>query len=271
MSNPVLAETAVETAYGERKYSKKRRFADDLFDNREASLNGELSLEEISVLVGKFKCGRKSNGSQCNCILAHFRDKNGVPDLQEAAAFVSDGRKLSNNCDKEEQRNYLRLEMLRTRVCDSKSGNNVYDKFYKETEVKLCRDCYAFHLGVKTQWVKDFSKHFHSGGEENICMFDTEHMYEDSSFFEDVTYEKAEKVFEHWGAIAAGREFVQMSQVRLSLSYQEAFEWMEEYFSMSESCPVSAKIHLDTGTKKACHVQYVKTRGKNHFSKAFGL
>ena len=55
---------------------------------------------------------------------------------------------------------------------------------------------------------------------------------------------------------ATGRHQAQYSQVRSSLRYQEAFTWMEYMFSLSESCPMSDVINLDTDTKTNIWKQY---------------
>ena len=58
--------------------------------------------------------------------------------------------------------------------------------------------------------------------------------------------------------ITVGRIQAQCSQVRSSIRHQEAFVWMEAYFSLFEACPMSDKINIDPDTKKSIYNKYVE-------------
>jgi hypothetical protein len=155
-------------------------------------------------LLCDHQCECKSNKSK-NCFMNSFVKPNLMPDTDRMCSFVHEGRQLTEHFDRNEAREFVRIEMMRTQVCSSTDNNyEIVDK--DGVARKLCRSCWAFYHGVRVEWVKEVSKHLRSKGENEMkssLQFGS-HAYEDSTFFADVSFDEAESVFENWGNAAAG-------------------------------------------------------------------
>jgi hypothetical protein len=225
-----------------------------------ATVSNELTqLEGQSILlnIGCDRHKRNMSGS-CNCFMTMFKCGEGLVDMEASVRFFLKQRQSVVGMDGGERRIFIEKVMQRVVPVVGPTGlrgNNEYVLHDGDSTVDVCRTCFAKAFDVTVSEIILVSKSIRGG--TAIGAFNVQ-PYVDSTFFEDITFEDAKLVFNDWCGLSPLRENIQLSQVRSSICNQECFLWMQNYFSLWESCPMSAKIHMDADVKVRIHDQYVK-------------
>jgi hypothetical protein len=202
----------------------------------------------------------KSNRTH-NCLEELFMDGERVIDNASMASWFNRIRSKVVGKNGDQRRSFVHSAMktIVPEIVDGKRGPNQYFVMDGTAKCCVCRYCYCALLDVSQNEVKKTSYTLRMGAE--MSNFNVR-AYVDNTFMDNVSVAEASAVYEDWCNISPEKTWTQYPSMRCSVASQEAFLWMETFFSYWESCPMTSRIHLDTDTKMNIHAKYAHAQLK---------
>ena len=149
------------------------------------------------------KCSSTGDGST-NCVAKAFVKTDGEVDWEQTCLFVRHMRRNIDVKGKEDVKSAVRVlmeEVTKKGRQDAKQPND-YSFFFGGADIKICMESFCHVMKVSENFVKQVSADLRKGKEPVVKK--SGNMYDDDTFFDDISYQDAVYIFEDWAGISAG-------------------------------------------------------------------